>query len=48
VVNLAFGEMGKALLLGSTRAVPAKLVAAGFAFAHPTIENALRFELGRE
>jgi hypothetical protein len=47
VVNLLFGEMGRTLLLGSTRVLPKKLEAAGFHFAHPTLEDALRAELGR-
>jgi NAD dependent epimerase/dehydratase family enzyme len=27
---------------------PARLLAAGFRFAHPALEDALRFELGRD
>lgn len=38
----AFGEMADELLLASQRARPARLVASGFAFAHPTIDSALR------
>jgi NAD dependent epimerase/dehydratase family enzyme len=33
-------------LLGSRQVVPAKLLAAGFAFRHPTLEGALREALG--
>lgn len=47
VVNLLFGEMGRTLLLGSTRVLPVKLQAAGFSFLHPTLEEAMRMELGR-
>lgn len=47
-LRLAFGaEMADAVLLSSTRAMPRALEAAGFAFRHPTLEQALRFELGR-
>lgn len=47
-LRLAFGaEMADAVLLSSSRAVPTALEASGFAFRHPTLEAALRFELGR-
>lgn len=47
-LRLAFGrEMADAVLLSSTRAVPRALEGSGFAFRHPTLEQALRFELGR-
>jgi uncharacterized protein len=39
------GEMGRELLLFSQRVVPARLVAGGFKFDHPEIEEALRYEL---
>lgn len=45
-VELAFGEMGRALLLEGARVVPAKLLAAGFRFAHPDLDGALRHALG--
>lgn len=46
-LTLLFGrEMPAATLLASQRAVPGRLVASGFAFAHPTLETALRAELG--
>lgn len=38
VVRAVFGEMGEETLLASTRAVPAKLTAAGFRFLHPGID----------
>ncbi|HCB34204.1 MAG TPA: TIGR01777 family protein [Acidimicrobiaceae bacterium] len=41
-VRAALGEMGPALLLDSTRAVPAKLTAAGFTFDHADFDSALR------
>ncbi|MCC6995520.1 MAG: TIGR01777 family oxidoreductase [Deltaproteobacteria bacterium] len=47
MVKAMFGEMGKALLLGGARVLPARLLAAGFEFHHPTLETALRHELGR-
>lgn len=36
-----FGELGKETLLASQRVQPAKLLSAGFAFAHPEIDSAL-------
>jgi uncharacterized protein (TIGR01777 family) len=40
-----FGEMAQATLLASQRARPTRLEAAGFVFAHPALEDALRVEL---
>jgi len=40
-LRLALGEMADEALLSSARAVPAKLQAASFQFAHPTIDSAL-------
>lgn len=48
VVNLAFGEMGRTLLLEGARVVPGKLSEIGFAFRYPTLEGALRAELGKQ
>jgi uncharacterized protein (TIGR01777 family) len=45
-VDLLFGEMGRATLLASQRVHPRRLVGAGFEFAHSTLEQALRAELG--
>jgi uncharacterized protein len=45
-VRLMLGEMGEELLLTSTRAVPAKLRAAGYVFRYTDVEQALRAELG--
>jgi uncharacterized protein (TIGR01777 family) len=47
VVQMAFGEMGEAMLLGGAFVVPRALERAGFAFRHPELDAALRFELGR-
>jgi len=47
-VRLLMGEMGEALLLGSTRVLPRQLEHAGFRFRHPDLEGALRAALGRE
>ncbi|MBI3092392.1 MAG: TIGR01777 family protein [Candidatus Tectomicrobia bacterium] len=41
-VRLMFGEMADALLLASTRVEPARLLATGYAFRHPDLEEALR------
>ncbi|HZI41775.1 MAG TPA: TIGR01777 family oxidoreductase [Gemmatimonadaceae bacterium] len=46
-VELLFGEMGRSTLLGSQRVHPRRLHEAGFEFSHPTLEQALRAELGR-
>jgi len=40
--RLAFGEMADEMLLSSTRAHPARLLAAGYPFRYPTLEPALR------
>ncbi len=40
-LRLLMGEMANEALLASQRAVPARLIAAGFQFAHPTIDEAL-------
>ncbi len=47
VLRTLFGEMADMTLLASQRARPARLEAAGFTFAHPALEEALRFELHR-
>jgi NAD dependent epimerase/dehydratase family enzyme len=39
--------MADGLLLASTRAVPAALTRAGFAFRQPRLDDALRAALGR-
>jgi uncharacterized protein (TIGR01777 family) len=41
-IRLLFGEMGEALLLGSTRVYPQRLTEAGYAFLHPELEAGLR------
>lgn len=41
-LRLAFGEMADAALLSSTRAIPEKLLHAGFVFRHPTLQDALQ------
>ena len=45
-INMIFGEMGSATLLASQRIHPRRLIEAGFEFAHPTLEQALRAEQG--
>jgi uncharacterized protein (TIGR01777 family) len=47
VVDTLFGEMGRRLLLEGAYVRPTVLTAAGFRFAHPSLEQALRLELGR-
>ena len=43
-----FGEMAEGTILASQRALPKALQSSGFAFAHPSLATALRFELGLE
>jgi uncharacterized protein (TIGR01777 family) len=43
-VEILFGEMGRATLLGSQRVHPRRLLEAGFEFECPTLEGALRRE----
>jgi uncharacterized protein len=45
-VRALFGELGQALLLDGARLVPRQALAAGFEFTYPTLEAALRAELG--
>jgi NAD dependent epimerase/dehydratase family enzyme len=40
--------MADALLLASTRVVPARLQASGYTFQYPELEGALRHLLGKE
>ncbi len=46
VLHAFFGEMAREALLGGVRAMPERLLAAGYAFQHETLEAALRRELG--
>lgn len=40
-----FGEMGDAVLLGSQRALPSRLLATGFSFSYPDLDSALSHAL---
>ncbi|MEO8562521.1 MAG: TIGR01777 family oxidoreductase [bacterium] len=44
-LELLYGEMARATILSGQRVLPKALVRSGFEFAHPTLEQALRFEL---
>jgi uncharacterized protein (TIGR01777 family) len=46
-LRLVFGGMADDLLLTSQRTIPTRLIDSGFDFAFPTLEDALRHELGR-
>ena len=46
-VRAIFGEMGQALLLDGARVVPEKAERTGFDFRYPSLEESLRFQLGR-
>jgi len=43
-IRLLYGEMGQATVIEGQRVVPRKLLEAGFAFSHPTVDAALRGE----
>jgi uncharacterized protein (TIGR01777 family) len=45
IVNLLFGEMGKELLLASTRVKPTKLLDAGFQFEYELLQDSLLKQL---
>lgn len=45
VARLALGEMADALLLASTRVIPAQLSKLGFSFEHPELNQCLEHEL---
>ncbi|MFL5577844.1 MAG: TIGR01777 family oxidoreductase [Gemmatimonadaceae bacterium] len=45
-LKLMYGEMAEVMLLGGVRALPRRLTEAGFRFRHPTLEEALRREVG--
>lgn len=47
VARLAAGQLADEVILTSQRVVPARLEDAGFQYAYPTLERALRHELGR-
>jgi len=47
VLRLAFGEMAQETLLSGQRALPKRLLEAGFRFRFPRLEEALRHLLGR-
>jgi NAD dependent epimerase/dehydratase family enzyme len=47
LVRLLMGEMGEEFLLSSRRIQPAKLLAAGYRFRFPELEQALRHEMGQ-
>lgn len=44
-LELLYGEMARATLLAGQRVLPKALLRSGFTFEHPTLEQALRFEL---
>jgi len=46
-LRLVFGEMADALLLSSQRTRPVQLLANGFSFLHPRLDEALRAVLAR-
>ena len=46
-LELLYGEMARATILAGQRVLPRKLLRSGFHFAHPTLEEALQFELAR-
>jgi NAD dependent epimerase/dehydratase family enzyme len=47
-LELAYGEMARATILAGQRVLPKALLRTEFQFAHPTLDQALRFELGAQ
>lgn len=47
VLKLMYGAMAEETILSSNRVTPGKLMAAGFEYAHPDLESALRHVLSR-
>ena len=47
VIRGMYGEMGREILLASTRVMPQQLLQTGFSFAHPDLASALRHLLGK-
>jgi uncharacterized protein (TIGR01777 family) len=47
-IQAVYGEMGKELLLASTRALPNRLLSSGFDFQFPYLEDGLRHVLRRD
>jgi uncharacterized protein (TIGR01777 family) len=47
-LRLALGDMAEGTILSSTRAVPARLLQAGYRFGHPDLESALRHVLQKD
>lgn len=47
-LRAAFGELGEVALLGGQRMIPSRLASLGFRWQHRTLEEMLRFELGRD
>lgn len=46
-LELAFGEMGRSLIIEGQRVLPTRLGESGFRFSHETLEECLRDSLGR-
>jgi uncharacterized protein (TIGR01777 family) len=47
-LRFALGEMAEGTIMSSTRAVPARLLQAGYRFGHPDLESALRHVLQKD
>ena len=47
IVKMIFGDMGRELLLSSTRVYPEKLIKAGFKFRFPQLRESLEYQLGK-
>jgi uncharacterized protein (TIGR01777 family) len=47
IIQALYGEMGREILLASTRVMPQKIMDAGFDFRYPDLELAMRHLLGR-
>lgn len=47
MARLAFGEMAEELLLSGAKVLPEKLLATGYQFRSPDLEDCLRYQLGK-
>ncbi len=46
-IRTLYGQMGREIVLASTRVLPEKLLASGYRFRHPDLEDVLRHILGK-
>jgi NAD dependent epimerase/dehydratase family enzyme len=44
-IRMVFGEMGQETILSGQKVIPRQLLDSGFQFEHPTLREALEYEL---